>query len=152
MVENIILAKIGGKILNNKKSVDSVISQFENLYTKHYATKIILIPGGGVYADFIRLLDKKLGFSVEQAHWMAIYAMNQNGIELCEKYRDFSCESDFSIIKARSQGLYVFLPYNYLFEIDSLPHSWQVTSDSIAMFIAIKLGLNYCYLIKDVDG
>jgi len=44
------------------------------------------------------------------------------------------------------------LPYNYLKKKDELPHSWDVTSDSIAIYIANKLNLNECYLIKDIEG
>ena len=44
------------------------------------------------------------------------------------------------------------MPYEFIKENDKLPHSWDVTSDSISLFIAKELGLTECYLIKDVDG
>ncbi|MFX1450046.1 MAG: hypothetical protein ACFFCM_04325, partial [Promethearchaeota archaeon] len=40
----------------------------------------------------------------------------------------------------------------YLLELDELPHSWDVTSDSIAVYLANKLKINTVILIKDVDG
>jgi len=46
----------------------------------------------------------------------------------------------------------IFLPYSFLREDDTLPHNWDVTSDSIALYIANKIKLSRCFLIKNVDG
>ena len=51
-----------------------------------------------------------------------------------------------------SKQILIFGPYNYLSNEDVLPHSWEVTSDSITLFLAYKLKLDVCYLIKDIDG
>ena len=46
----------------------------------------------------------------------------------------------------------ILLVYNYLKNNDDLPHKWDVTSDSISAFIALKLNSSKLILIKDVDG
>ena len=46
----------------------------------------------------------------------------------------------------------IFQPYKYLIDIDPLPHSWEVTSDSIAYYITQILNIEKIILIKDVDG
>ena len=45
----------------------------------------------------------------------------------------------------------VFLPYCSMQKHDPLPHSWDVTSDSIAAWVADMLGLDLL-LLKSVDG
>ncbi|MHA1458484.1 MAG: amino acid kinase family protein, partial [Promethearchaeota archaeon] len=46
----------------------------------------------------------------------------------------------------------IFLPYSFLRKDDTLPHNWDVTSDSIALYVANKLKLSQCFLIKNIDG
>jgi aspartokinase-like uncharacterized kinase len=45
----------------------------------------------------------------------------------------------------------VFLPYKALRSENPLPHHWDVTSDTIAAWVAHKLGLDLL-LLKSVDG
>ena len=146
------LFKIGGKILEDLENLDSTISQLEQLYNENLIEKIILIPGGGTLANFIRKVYRKLKFTEELAHWMGIVSMNYNGLELNKKFPKFEITEDFTRLKKLDKSLSIFLPYEFLKENDKLPHSWDVTSDSISLFIANELGLNECFLIKDVDG
>ncbi|MHA1130998.1 MAG: amino acid kinase family protein, partial [Candidatus Helarchaeota archaeon] len=46
----------------------------------------------------------------------------------------------------------VFMPFHYLFENDPLEHSWDITSDSIAAYLAEVLHAQKLILLKDVDG
>ena len=46
----------------------------------------------------------------------------------------------------------VFLSSNFLFSEDPLENSWDVTSDSIAAYIAGQLRANRVILITDVNG
>ena len=152
-----IIVKIGGKILENRESIESTISQFKSLMDNDILQKVIIIPGGGSRADFIRSMDDKLNLGETLAHWMAIYAMNHNGVELCKRFNELYCIINYielqETLKSESKKLIsVFLPYDYLVQEDQLPHSWEVTSDSITLYLADKLELKECYLIKDIDG
>jgi len=174
MHHNKAVFKIGGKILENSKNLEFTISQLKKLYEDNTLQKIIIIPGGGSYANFIRNIDKKLILGDDLAHWTAIFSMDYNGKDLNRKFPDFECIDDFEIIQ-RAKRIFciflpynylkkkdelphswdvtsIFLPYNYLKKKDELPHSWDVTSDSIAIYIANKLNLNECYLVKDIEG
>ena len=46
----------------------------------------------------------------------------------------------------------VFLPSNFLFSKDPLENSWDVTSDSIAVYIAGQLHASRVVLVTDVNG
>ena len=53
------------------------------------------------------------------------------------------------IAQAQSSGrIPVLVPYRWLREIDPLPHSWDVTSDSIAAWYAGVAGASQVVLIK----
>ena len=147
-----IICKIGGKILENPENIKSTISQLTHLYIKKAITRLILIPGGGSNANFVRFLHKKLLFSEDLAHWMAVGSMDCNGTELNKKFTNLTLLDDFTKLIKFEDGCFIFLPYKFLKENDELPHSWDVTSDSITLFIANKIGLDACFLIKDVDG
>jgi len=46
----------------------------------------------------------------------------------------------------------IFLPSRLMFQDDPLEHSWDVTSDSIAAYIASRLNTDKVILVTDVDG
>ncbi|MFW9971874.1 MAG: hypothetical protein ACFFDF_16925 [Candidatus Odinarchaeota archaeon] len=144
--------KIGGKILEDFENMQSTISQLKQLYDENVIDKIVVIPGGGSFANFIRKIYCELKFTEEIAHWMGIISMNYNGLELSKKFPNLEVVENYNRLKEISKIFCIFLPYEFIRENDKLPHSWDVTSDSISLFIAKELGLNECYLIKDVDG
>jgi aspartokinase-like uncharacterized kinase len=144
--------KLGGKINDNHENLESTMTQLSQLYEQEILHKIIIVPGGGAYADFIRRLDNELNLGEELAHWMAIKAMNYNGNKINREYPKAECIEDFKMLQEVQKKICIFLPYSYLRSTDDLPHNWDVTSDSIAFYIACKLQLNQCFLIKDVDG
>ncbi|MFX1287347.1 MAG: hypothetical protein ACFFFY_02145, partial [Promethearchaeota archaeon] len=152
MTVNIAIFKIGGKILENRDYLNSTISQLTSIYEKFLISKIILIAGGGSYANLIRKVDRKFKLGDNLSHWMAIYTMDINGRKIGKYFPRISKTRQFEDIKKAQRIFTVFLPYRFLKESDELPHSWAVTSDSITLYLAHKLGISQCFLIKDVDG
>ena len=146
------LFKIGGKILDEFDNLSCTISQLTQLFKEGLFKRIILIPGGGSYANFIRKVYSELKFTEEIAHWMGIISMNYNGIELNKRFPSLQIVEDFETLKRKNKIFCIFLPYEFIKENDRLPHNWDVTSDSICLFIAKELELDQCYLIKNVDG
>jgi len=144
--------KIGGKILENYENIKSTISQLTQLYEKNVFNKIILVPGGGSYANFIREMQTTLNLDEDLAHWMGILSMDYNGKKLFKRFKNLDLTDDFKVLREFKKGFYLFLPFMYLKKIDELPHNWDVTSDSITLFLAKKMKLDNCFLIKDVDG
>ena len=144
--------KIGGKILENSNNIRSTFSQLTQLYEEKILQKIIIIPGGGSFANFVRKIDEELELGADLAHWMAIYSMNCNGQTLIKNYPDLETIDELKAFQNAKQMFCVFLPYNFLRKDDILPHNWDVTSDSIALYVANKLKLNHCFLIKNIDG
>ena len=152
MVIKSAIFKIGGKILDNSKNLINTIAQFTQLFEDGVIKKIILIPGGGLLANFVRNIYREFKINDELAHWMAIYSMDYNGIELKRKFSHLQIYEDYEKLEKESKALSIFLPYKYLKSKNELPHTWDVTSDSITLYLAKKFGVPECFLIKDVEG
>lgn len=126
--------KLGGSLINYAESIMAVLKNYN----------VLIIPGGGIFADTVREVYKKFNLSEAAAHRMAIAAMEQYGIFLSDISR-VKTASSLNRIKTPC----IFLPYRL--KKDFKP-SWSVTSDTIACYIARKVGAEKFILLKDVDG
>ena len=88
--------------------------------------------------------------SDDTAHWMAILAMDQYAHLLAERLPCGAVvRSALEAGRAIDRGsLPVLAPSQWLREADPLPHSWDVTSDSIAAWIAGMLRARRLVLVK----
>jgi 5-(aminomethyl)-3-furanmethanol phosphate kinase len=112
---------------------------------------LLVVPGGAGFAEAVRDADRRFSLGAATAHRMAILGMEQFGWVLSELIpRAVRCPD-----LARARGLAggrtaVLLPAGL--PLDALPASWQVTSDSIAAWVADQVGAERLVLVKDVDG
>jgi aspartokinase-like uncharacterized kinase len=95
-------------------------------------------------------VDSQLRLSDEAAHWMAVLAMDQYAHLLADRLRDGVVAIDAEEIASalRAGRVPVLAPSRWLRAADPLPHSWDVTSDSIAAWIAGVLGARQLVLVK----
>jgi aspartokinase-like uncharacterized kinase len=113
--------------------------------------RTLIVPGGGPFADTVRSVDARLGLGDDAAHWAAILAMDQYAYALASLVRGARIVRDPS--EAGPRDLPVLAPYDWLHAADPLPHSWDVTSDSIAAWVAGAVGAARLLLVKPVsDG
>ncbi len=142
--------KIGGSVLRpeNLRSLTAHLDKLVNEFS------FVIVPGGGEYADLVRKNHKTYQLTDETSHWMAILTENILGFLLLEHLKQgipaFTV-SEISTIVSNSK-IPVFMPFRYLLNEDPLPHSWDVTSDSIAAYLAELLRADKLILLKDVDG
>jgi aspartokinase-like uncharacterized kinase len=128
--------KIGGSLIAISKDLIS--------YLVEARVDALVVPGGGPFAETVRRYTAHLDETT--AHWMAVLAMNQYGFYLAAP--ELAVIEDISTIKS---GISILLPFKMLFENDPLPHSWIVTSDSIAGWVAHQLKANLV-IATDIDG
>jgi aspartokinase-like uncharacterized kinase len=111
---------------------------------------VVVVPGGGSFADEVRRADRRFELGDSAAHWMAILAMDQYGHLVARLAPGAIVAADRRQL-ARNR-LNVLLPSAWLRRADPLPHSWDVTSDSIAAWVARALGARRLLLVKHRDG
>lgn len=143
------IIKVGGSLQKGHNLTDLCL-MLENIGKKH---RIILIPGGGLFADSVRRCTRDFNIDQNTAHWMAILAMNQYGYLLSSLIPDSVTTEDIDEAQhcAEQYQPAIFLPYRLLKQKDPLPHSWQITSDSISAWIAGYLDTKRLILIKSRD-
>jgi aspartokinase-like uncharacterized kinase len=111
---------------------------------------LVVVPGGGSFADEVRRADRRFDLGDSAAHWMAILAMDQYGYLLAR------LAPGAALVRSRRElapgRLNVLAPSAWLLRADSLPHSWDVTSDSIAAWVARTVRAPRLMLVKHVDG
>jgi aspartokinase-like uncharacterized kinase len=115
---------------------------------------LLIVPGGGALADAVRALDRELALPAATAHWMAILAMDQYAQAIAAHVPNGVVVHDrVEMGSALEQGrIPVLAPYRWMLAADALPHRWEVTSDSIAAFVAGALDARLLVLLKPVGG
>jgi aspartokinase-like uncharacterized kinase len=139
--------KVGGALLSLDDSLTRALDALERI---SHERSLLVIPGGGPFADVVRVVDAQHSLSPDDAHWMAILGMDQYAILLASRLRNAELVRDRGeIALAYSRGkLPVLAPAQWLREADPLPHSWDVTSDIIAAWVAAEIGAPRLILIK----
>jgi aspartokinase-like uncharacterized kinase len=146
----ITVIKIGGGLTEMPGALDRACKSVSEAAR---ARKILVIPGGGPFADVVRELDRDVGLSPHAAHWMAILAMDQYAYALVEKIPGAVLVDEPGAIvdTLRLGSVVVLAPFRWMRSADVLPHSWEVTSDSVAAFVAGAIDAARLILIKPVS-
>lgn len=108
---------------------------------------VLLIPGGGDFADAVRKLHAVHGFTEEQSHWLAIdslwpaanFLRRLLGVGLTETPTQ------------KGDRVAVLDLTTYCHSEATLPHSWEVTTDSLAARVATRARADRLILLKSVD-
>jgi aspartokinase-like uncharacterized kinase len=111
---------------------------------------LVIVPGGGAFADQVRQAQGRLGFSDRAAHAMAILAMDQFGYVILDREERLVSARSLDDLQCALQGGRnpVWLPSSATIPEPDIPASWEVTSDSIAAWLAGRIGADALLLIK----
>lgn len=133
--------KLGGSLLT-ASALPACLDAVET-----YPGKVLIVPGGGVFADQVRAAQKEWGFDDKAAHRMAILAMQQMALLFN------SLKPDFALLHRVSQS--AALPKAAIWSPDpdeldqaNIAASWDITSDSLAAWLAGQLGADELLLVK----
>ena len=113
--------------------------------------RCIVVPGGGTFAALVRAAQAREGFSDTEAHRRALDAMSDaagifRGIEP-RLVQTFEPWSEVASATAR-----VWNPRRLRAGHPDIPETWDVTSDSLALWLAARMGAECCVLVKSRDA
>jgi aspartokinase-like uncharacterized kinase len=114
---------------------------------------VVIVPGGGPFADQVRTTQSRWRFDDRTAHAMAILAMAQYGSMLagiCPKLR-LAAGFDELNAAVEAGGSAVWRPDPAQLPEMEVPASWEVTSDSLAAWLAGRLGAGRLLLAKSAE-
>jgi 5-(aminomethyl)-3-furanmethanol phosphate kinase len=143
--------KVGGSLAVEPEQLIALCGKLSMLAEKY---GLVVVPGGGRFADVVRDSDKRFNLSSGVSHRMAVLGMDQFGMLLAQITPN-SCATyllDDARQLAATEAVPIFLPSRLLFREDPLTNSWDVTSDSIAAYVAGRLQAAKLVLVTDVDG
>ena len=113
------------------------------------AGSIAIVPGGGPFADAVRTAQASMGYDDRAAHAMALMAMAEFGAALGSLNPALRLAASRSaILRAlKNRQVPVWSPER-MARSAALPETWDLTSDSLAAWLAGALGAGRLVLVK----
>ena len=142
------VVKLGGSLAHS-----SDLNSWLDVFSETSRGRVVIVPGGGSYADEVRRAQSVSGFDDDTAHCEALTAMEQFGLSLCgmvENLVPAETESEIQNILAQER-VAVWMASKLALADKSIPKSWDVTSDSLAAWLATRLNAQALILVKSVS-
>ncbi|HUY90913.1 MAG TPA: hypothetical protein VMV10_19410 [Pirellulales bacterium] len=152
-MKNPTVVKLGGSLLD----LADLAPRLRDWLARQRACSTVLVAGGGRMADVVRDADRLHRLGETASHWLCIRVMTINAELLAALLPEASlCRSlaDWRSPKVDEASCLVLDPWLFLHEEEpqvtgqTLPESWQVTSDSIAARFAAAIGAAELVLLK----
>ena len=113
------------------------------------AGSIAIVPAGGPFADAVRTAQASIGYDDRAAHAMALMAMAQFGSALQNLNPALRLTASRSaILRAIKDGKVPVWSPEPMARAAALPETWDLTSDSLAAWLAGALGAGRLLLVK----
>ncbi|MBC8130363.1 MAG: amino acid kinase [Rhizobiaceae bacterium] len=115
--------------------------------------KVVVVPGGGPFANTVRRYQSKMGYGDAAAHHMAILAMEQFGLALVSLgTRMVPATTRVELAEALDAGrIPVWMPSKAVLDDPSIARDWSVTSDSLSAWLAGQMPHARLLLVKQID-
>jgi aspartokinase-like uncharacterized kinase len=145
-----LVVKVGGALSGVPGALDDVSEALVALATR---VPVVVVPGGGPFAEQVRRAQREVGATEDAAHWMAVLGMEQYAHLLADHVPGAHLADTLDALRGAGAGeVLIFAPYRWMRQEDPLPHTWDVTSDSIAAVVAAALDAPELLLVKAVTG
>lgn len=140
------VVKLGGSLTHSAELRLSL----DRLERRARQRRIIIVPGGGPFADQVRTAQERWRFDDRAAHCMAILAMQQMAILLQALRPKWRIVSSVDEIADNFNQVDVQIWSPRISELDraGVPADWDVTSDSLAAWLASRLEASDLLLVK----
>ena len=143
--------KVGGSLAANAANLRALCAELRKADERF---RLVVVPGGGEFADVVRTMDSRFVLDSHVTHRMAVLGMDQYGLLLSTMIPECRTALSLGVVPGLSGPgrLVVLLPSRVVFRARSLETSWDVTSDSIAAYVAGRIGIEKLILATNVDG
>jgi aspartokinase-like uncharacterized kinase len=142
-----LVVKVGGGLLRDE-GVEGLRRACAEALALAANRPVLVVPGGGPFADAVRAVDERVGLDDATAHALALRAMDQLGVLLRPMLPAAELLDD--LVTPRALSLLHVAPA--FTGRPGVPESWTVTSDSLAVLAAGAIAADEAVLLKSVDG
>ncbi len=141
------IVKLGGSL-----ATAETLPLWLDTLTRHGGGEVVIVPGGGPFAELVSKSQSYWCFDNASAHFMALLAMAQYGLMLAGlQPRLVPVELEADIRRVLDAGAVpVWLPTLMVNDDPAVEPSWDVTSDSLAAWLAARLRAAHLLLVKSV--
>jgi len=139
------IVKLGGSLTRDRSLLDWL-----RMLAEFGGGRVAVVAGGGGFADAVRKAQRAWQFDDLAAHNMATLAMVQTALMLHSiEPRLVPASEDAEIRRALHLGNpALWLPYTVLRDAPDLLTSWDVTSDSLSLWLARRLNAERLVIVK----
>jgi 5-(aminomethyl)-3-furanmethanol phosphate kinase len=139
------VVKLGGSL-----SRDSRLPHWLHMLAEFGGGRVTVVPGGAGFAEAVRDAQAHWGFDDVAAHNMAVLAMAQTAQMLHALERRLVMVTDEDGIRStlHSGKPALWLPLSLLRDAPDQLTSWEVTSDSLALWLARRLNAERLVVVK----
>lgn len=143
-----IVIKIGGSLTDTP-----LLQEWLRCAGEIRNAKTIIVPGGGKFAYQVRLAQRQWRFSDNIAHTMAVLAMQQMAWQFKGIHRKLEIASTADEIEhvLQNRNAVIWSPSIRWLERSAIAASWDVTSDSLAAWLATELEADQLILVKSAN-
>lgn len=147
-----IVAKVGGSLFDLPRLGEALAR-----WAAGQAAPVLFVPGGGPFADVIRALDRVHELGEEASHWLAVRTLSVTARLLVHllpdaELLDNPTWGELEQKKWDAPGrVYVLDEFEFFRQHDGVPHTWSVTSDSLALSAALRMNADRLVLLKSID-
>jgi aspartokinase-like uncharacterized kinase len=152
---NLSVLKVGGSLFDWPELPARLAETIAARQAVNPDERIAFVAGGGPAADLVRQLDRLHGLGEKTAHCLALHAMDLTANMLAELLPGAVAVHKLENLRAvwSDKLIPVVAPRLILADAEragetGLPASWDVTSDSIAAWIGLRLAADRLLLLK----
>lgn len=143
-----IIIKLGGSLSYS----DALVNSLNVVESDYQGRAAVIVPGGGAFADQVRLAQQHWQFDDTTAHHMAILAMQQMALMFKGLKPGFAMAHAVLAIQGQlnRHGTVIWSPDIAELDNAGVSASWDITSDSLAAWLAKVLSATELILVKSV--
>ena len=153
---SVAILKLGGSLLD----LPDLCVRLQAVFANFDGDRPLLICGGGEAADLVRRWHDCFELDEERSHWLALEAIRLNQRLLLDLLPELELVANREAAELVWQNdriplldLVEFMRTEeaLLTVFERLPHTWEVTSDSLAGWVAVRWSAERLILLKSVD-
>jgi len=139
------VVKLGGSLTNDRSLLDWL-----RMLAEYGGGRVTIVPGGAEFSETVREVQQRWKFDDLAAHNMATHAMVQTALMLHSlEPRLVLTAQDTEIRNAMHAGRpALWMPYTALRDAPDTLTSWEVTGDSLALWLARRLNAERLVVVK----
>jgi len=139
-----IVIKLGGSLM----AANTLLDCLNRIEQQYQGQAVVIVAGGGAFAEQVRIAQQIWQFDDYTAHAMALLAMQQTAWLVKGLKADFELVHSVHTIQQRPPKMMIWLPNLNELNHAGVPATWDISSDSLAAWLANTLLADELIVLK----